>query len=113
MISPCLMSPPGCACLTAQMITSPTVATLRLNLPLLELPRRTLMHIACRAPVLSALSRYVCCWIRTDSCGRGASPMRLRLEPRVHGRGAHATELLLPLFRRLTGHHFLGRNLHG
>ena len=61
MISPCFTSPPGAASLTAQMITSPTPAIRRLNLPLLELPRSTLMHIACLAPVLSAMSRYVCC----------------------------------------------------
>jgi hypothetical protein len=63
MISPCFTSPAGIAFFTAQMMTSPTPATRRLNLPLLLLPFRTLMHIACLAPLLSAMSRYVCCWI--------------------------------------------------
>src|SRR5579862_7404248 len=63
MISPCFTSPAGIAFFTAQIITSPTCATFRLNLPLLLEPRSTLMHIACLAPVLSAMSRYVCCWI--------------------------------------------------
>src|SRR5689334_24087281 len=63
MISPFLISPDGLTFLTAQMITSPTLAILRLNLPLLEEPRSTLMHIACLAPLLSAMSTYDCCWI--------------------------------------------------
>ena len=56
-----LISPVGCAFFTAQIITSPICATFRLNLPLLLLPRSTLMHIPCLAPVLSAMSTYVCC----------------------------------------------------
>src|SRR5204862_71980 len=69
MISPCLISPAGIAFFTAQMITSPTWATFRLNLPLLLDPRSTLMHIACLAPVLSAMSKYGCCWIIFSSTG--------------------------------------------
>src|SRR5580693_4263464 len=92
MISPCLISPAGSDFLTAQMITSPTCATLRLNLPLLLLPRSTLMHIACLAPVLSAMSTYVCCWIMTTQT---------------------QSEITISfLLRRFAGHHFLGRYLH-
>src|SRR6184192_1761182 len=39
------------------LITSPICAYLRL------LPPSTLMHITCRAPVLSATSSIVCIWI--------------------------------------------------
>src|SRR5205807_6675012 len=67
MIEPFFTSPPGRVFFTAQMITSPTPATLRLNLPLLLEPRSTLMHMASLAPVLSAMSTWVCCWIMARS----------------------------------------------
>src|SRR5947209_4112086 len=107
MISPCFTSPAGSAFFTAQMITSPTWATFRLNLPLLLEPRSTLMHIACLSPVLSAMSRYDCCWImsvvRQFFSGRRG---RLQLAT------SHWQPATRPssLFRRLARHHFLGRH---
>src|SRR5579859_4065078 len=106
MISPCLTSPAGIAFFTAQMITSPTCATFRLNLPLLLDPRSTLIHIACLAPVLSAMSRYVCCWIMAAASWHGVST-RADL---WHGLTRATTS---PRFGGLTRHHLLGRDLDG
>src|SRR2546429_4967693 len=112
MISPCFTSPPGWAIFTAQIMMSPMVATLRLNFPLLELPPSTLMHIACLAPVLSAMSRYDCCWIMVAALHLRFSIADLRLGFQIANCKSQI-ENVLSLFRRFAGHHFFCRNLHG
>src|SRR5918993_1293773 len=118
MISPCFTSPAGIAFLTAQMITSPTLAMRRLNMPLLLEPRSTLMHIACLAPVLSAMSRYVCCWImavvrcQSQVLARRFSQFVCPSRGPATDNGPRTTDPL-PFLRRLAGHHFFRRHLHG
>src|ERR1044072_5359241 len=111
MISPCLISPAGIDFFTAQIMMSPMPAILRLNLPLLLLPPSTLMHIACLAPVLSAMSTYVCCWIMVAALHLRFAICDLRFDSQSQIANLKS-QIFLPLFRRLSRHDFLGRDLH-
>src|SRR5262249_57610247 len=71
--SPFFTRPRGIASLIETMITSPTVAVLRLD------PPSTLMHCTRRAPELSATSRFVCIWIM----------LHLPLAPQLRYRDRH------------------------